>query len=140
MKTTAGVLRLTFSYSGEDVQLVSMQAVQMKAPPADSLSWDEKSSGFWIVLRDAHGRALYRRITENPIRTSAEIFTNDPKRPFARHEVSSPEGVFVLLVPDLPEARTVALFGGIAPTEQRALAPAREIATFDLKRREGVTS
>lgn len=130
------VLRLTFSYRGQDIELVSTQAVDMKIPPADALQWDERSSGFWVLLRDAGGQPLYRRITADPIQTSVEYPSDDPKRPLARQDVASPEGVFVVLVPDLPQARTVALFSsGGAGAEQRTTATAaREIATFDLRR------
>ena len=129
------VLRLTFSYRGQDIELVSTQAVDMKVPPADALRWDEKTSGFWVVLRDAGGQPLYRRITSDPIQTSVEYPSDDPKRPLARQDVAAPEGVFVVLVPDLPQARTVALFssGGTSAQERTAVA-AREIAAFDLKR------
>lgn len=127
------VLRLTFSYRGQDIELVSTQSVDMRVPPADALTWDEKSSGFWVVLRDGNGRPLYRRITNDPIRTSVEVPSDDPKRPLARHELASPEGVFVLLVPDLPQARTVVLFSSPG-TQERSAAAAREIASFELKR------
>jgi hypothetical protein len=129
------VLRLTFAYRGQEIELVSTQAVDMKVPPADALRWDEKSSGFWVVLRDAGGRPLYRRVTSDPIQTSVEFPSDDPKRPLARQDVASPEGVFVVLVPDLPQARTVALFSsGGASGQERTVVAAREIASFDLKR------
>ena len=127
------VLRLTFSYRGQDIELVSTQSVDMRVPPADALTWDEKSSGFWVVLRDGSGQPLYRRVTSDPIQRSVEVPSDDPKRPLARHEVPSPEGVFVLLVPDLPQARTVALFSSPG-TQERSAAAAREIASFELER------
>lgn len=131
------VLRLTFSYRGQEIELVSTQAVDMKVPPADALRWDERSSGFWVVLRDDGGQPLYRRITADPIRTSVEFPSGDPKRPLARQNVASPEGVFVVLVPDLPQARSVALFsssGAGGDAQARTAVAAREIASFDLKR------
>lgn len=138
MTGTAGVLRLTFSYSGDDVRLVSTQAVKMKAPPADPLTWEENTSGFWVVLRDANRRVLYRRIVHDAIRTSTEVFTQDRKRPFERHDIASPQGVFVVLVPDLPAANNVALFGSARTSEKsRALTAARELASFDLTQRGG---
>jgi hypothetical protein len=127
------VLRLTFSYRGEEIELLSTQSVDMRVPPADALRWDERSSGFWVVLRDGNGSPLYRRVTSNPIQRSVEVPSDDPKRPLERHEVASPEGVFVVLVPDLPEARNVALFSSPA-TQERSAVAAREIASFDLKR------
>ena len=129
------VLRLTFAYRGEEIELVSTQAVDMRVPPADALQWDERSSGFWVVLRDAGGQPLYRRITADPIETSVEYPSDDPKRPLARTDVASPEGVFVVLVPDLPQARSVALFSSTtAGAQARAAVAAREIASFELKR------
>lgn len=131
------VLRLTFSYRGQDIELVSTQAVDMRIPPGDALQWDERSSGFWVLLRDGGGQPLYRRIAADPIQTSVEYPTDDPKKPLARQDVASPEGVFVVLVPDLPQAQSIALFssgGGATAQERTAGTAAREIATFDLKR------
>ncbi|MGZ8711566.1 MAG: hypothetical protein ACXW28_15200 [Thermoanaerobaculia bacterium] len=129
------VLRLTFSYRGQGIELVSTQSVDMKVPSSDPLAWDEKSSGFWVVLRDAGGRPMYRRVTSDPIQTSVEFPSDDPKRPLARQEVTSPEGVFVLLVPDLPQARTVAMFSSSGPSgQERTAVASREIASFDLKK------
>ena len=126
-------IRLTFKYRGQEIELVSSQTVDMKVPPADPLTWDERSSGFWVLLRDGGGKSLYRRVSSDPIRTSVEVPSDDPKRPFTRHDVASPEGVFVLLVPDLPQAQSVALFG--SPGMQEGLsAGSREIASFDLRR------
>jgi hypothetical protein len=129
------VLRLTFSYRGQEIELVSAQAVEMRIPPADPLQWDERSSGFWVVLRDGGGQPLYRRITSDPVATSVEFPSDDPKRPLARRDVASPEGVFVVLVPDLPQAQTVALFSsGGGGDHRRTAVAAREIASFHLKR------
>ena len=131
-------LRLIFSYTGQDVRLVGRQRVEMTVPPSDPPAGDEQGlSGFWYELRDDAGQTLYRRVVSNPIPTSTEVLTDDPRRPVAREEVAGDlQGVFVLLCPETEAARTVALFG--SPPEAPGLRPAaigmgaRKIAEFDL--------
>ena len=125
-------LRLTFSYEGSDVRLVSRQSVEMVPPPSDHLRTLEGQTGFWYELRDAEGRTLYRRITETPVKFAAEVRSDDPRRPLTWEKVSRPQGHFVLLMPDLDQARTLVLFS--SPLEPEAAAkPAKEIARFDLQ-------
>jgi len=131
-------LRLIFSYSGQEVRLVGRQSVEMTVPPSDPLPAQERGrSGFWYELRDADRRTLYSRVVSNPIPTSTEVLTDDPKRPVAREELGGDvQGVFVLLCPEIEAARTVALFSSPpeAPGLRRAAGEmgARQIAEFDL--------
>lgn len=127
-------LRLIFSYSGQDVRLVGRQRVEMTAPPSDPLARQgERLSGFWYELRDADKATLYRRVVSNPIPSSAEVLTGDPRRPVARREVSGDiQGVFVLLCPEIEAARTVALFSSPTEASGLRLAAADQIAEFDL--------
>jgi hypothetical protein len=123
-------LRLIFEYEGENVRLTSIQRVELVAPSADSPA-DGEQSGFWYELRDESGGVLYRRVTANPIRSSAEVLTEDEGRPLAREDMAVTQGAFVLVAPVLSEARTIALLAsppGIEGTDQAA----RLIATFDL--------
>ncbi len=131
-------LRLFFSYRGPEIVLESSEEVDMTPPPADSVERSERTSGFWYELRDASGKALFRRITQNPIRASAEVLTDDRERPIAREEVSELVGHFVLIAPNEPDAATVALVGS-APGVDSLAAPAQEIAQFDLATRRRVS-
>jgi hypothetical protein len=126
-----GALRLTFSYDGERVELVSRQRVQMTLPASHPLDEGEGQSGFWFTLRAEDGRPLYRRVSQSPIRVDAEVFSPEPTQNIQRVAIAHPRGRFVLLVPDITEARTLTLH--MHPVEPGAQArPAREIASFPL--------
>lgn len=123
-------LRLTFEYEGDEVRLVSQQRVAMLVPPADLADDQEERAGFWFEVRDREDRPIYRRGTQNPLRTHLEVFP--PKdAPFTHVEMPEPRGVFTLLVPDLEDARTLALVGSL-PGRAQGLAAAQEIRRFDL--------
>jgi hypothetical protein len=129
-------LRLTFDYEGDRVELVAQQRVEMTLPPSDPIEEGEGQAGSWYVLRDRNGAPVYRRVIQNPIRVDEEIFSDEPGNTLARRPVEQPRGQFVLLVPDIEEARALSLVG--PPAEPRAGArPAEEIARFDLEEGPG---
>jgi hypothetical protein len=126
-------LRLTFSYQGNQVQLISRQSVEMISPPSEPIVGEEEQAGFWYELRDAQDLILYRRAINNPIEFAVEVRTDDPERPLARQQITDPQGIFVLLMPDLTEARTLVIFSSpLEPEAAIAIAPARELARFNI--------
>jgi hypothetical protein len=126
-------LRLTFSYEGDKVSLVSAQSVAMITPPPSPVRLGEQHAGFWYELRDRQGEVLYQQAMHNPIRTDVEVFSDDPQQSLSRQPVAHPRGTFVLLVPDTPAAHQVALFS--SPLQHKeALLPAKELAVFDIPR------
>ena len=125
-------LRLTFEYEGSNVKLVSVQSVDMILPPSHPLETKDAQSGFWFTLSDGQGKPVYRRALQNPIRYDREVFSNDPAHPsIQRVPVDKPKGTFVMLVPDVPEARTVQLFSHPLEPAAHAL-PAKELARFTI--------
>lgn len=126
-------MRLTLSYEGSSIRLIGRQRIKMVSPPSDDVDVaEQKKTGFWYEVRSSKGEVLFRRVTENPIRLATEIRSDDPARPLVRQEVKEAKGTFILIVPDLPGARTLVLFS--SPLEIRARPePAREIARFDLR-------
>jgi hypothetical protein len=131
-RRTKHSLRLTFTYEAGSVQLNGAQRVAMTPPPSDPLQAAGDAAGFWVELRDAAGRPLYRRIHQNPVRFEMEHLTDEADRPLAWGTVDEPRGVFVLIVPDLPAAQTVLLFSGPLGSESSGK-PASELVRFDLK-------
>lgn len=124
-------MRLTFSYEGSNVRLASMQRIEMLAPRSDPIRTQEGHAGFWYELRDAEGRTLYRRVIQNPIKFAFEV-RSDPERPLAWQKVSEPRGNFVLLMPDIEQAKMVVLFS--SPLEPEGVpGPAKELTRFNLE-------
>jgi hypothetical protein len=127
-------LRLFVAYSGTDLRLLDRQSVEMIPPPADDV--EERRSGFWLELRDGKGQTVYSQVTQNPIRLSAELLTDDRERPIARAELAEVKGEFVLHVPDLPEAKALVFMS--SPAGPAGLGePASEVARLDLTQRPG---
>jgi hypothetical protein len=106
----------------------------MILPPSLPLETREEQSGFWFTLSDPQGKAVYRRVVANPIRYDREVFSNDPKNPsIHRVPVESPKGTFVLLVPDVENARTVQLFSHPLELKEAARGlPAQELMRFTI--------
>jgi len=134
-------MRLTFSYDGNDVKLISQKRTEMTVPPSDPVKSYAKQKGFWAELRSNRDKTLYRHVMHNPTRNDAEIFPETPGESISREPVPKRKGVFVVIVPDTDKGEEVTLFRS-SPEEQgpesglRALASTRatEIMRFKLKK------
>ena len=134
-------MRLTFSYDGDSVKLVSQQPVEMIVPPSDSVKGFQKHKGFWAELKSEQDKTLYRRVMHNPTRNDAEVFSDDPEQSISREPALKRKGVFVVVVPDTDKGHAVTLSRSSAPVKGpargiRALAskPATEFARFKLRK------
>ena len=137
-------LRLTFSYVGDEVKLVSQQAVEMVVPATDAVKDFRRQKGFWAELKSERNKTLYRQVMHNPTRNDAEVFSDDPHQSISREPAPKRKGVFVVVVPNVAMAAEVALSRSPDPRPNRALglasvrslatAPATEIARFKLKK------
>lgn len=111
--------RLTYAYDPDGIRLLAQQRVSMLAPPDDSHRTASARGGHWVEVRDESGHGLYRQIITNPFRTTAEVHSPDPEIG-SRHVPASPEGVFQVVVPELPGAHDVVLHGLTGPGDERA--------------------
>lgn len=142
-------MRLTFSYRGDEVKLISAQPVEMTVPPSDPLKGYGKQKGFWAELKGDKDKTLYRRVMHNPTRNDAEVFSNDPEQGISREPAPKRTGVFVVVVPDTDKGQEVTLSRSegqpvTKPGEARrpmsanirslATGPAKEFARFKLKK------
>ena len=123
-------LRLTFAYRGTQIRLVGVERIAMIVPASIDETTDATTSGYSFALLDANGRAIYRRPLHNPIRIDAEVFSPGKDRPIERVPMSTSEGRFTLLVPDLPDAHGFSLSGPIDPA--RGHEPASELLHLDV--------
>jgi hypothetical protein len=145
---TATAMRLTFSYQGDQVKLVSQQPVEMTLPPSDPVKGYEQQKGFWAELKSDQDKTLFRRVLHNPTRNDAEVFSDDPEQSITRAPAPKRKGVFVVVVPHTEKGREVTLSRssgnpdieaagaprGMAAMRSLASEPAREIARFKLKK------
>jgi hypothetical protein len=141
-------MRLTFSYQGDQVKLVSQQPVEMTVPPSDPVKGYEEHKGFWAELKSAQDKTLYRRVLHNPTRNDAEVFSDDPEQSISRQPAPKRKGVFTVVVPDTDKGHEVTLSRsmgqpdieaegapkGMAAMRSLATGPATEIARFKLKK------
>lgn len=134
--------RLTFGYRGDRFEMLAQQRIEMIAPPDDSPRTYAARAGTWVEVRDAEGHGLYRQILFDPVRRGYEAHG-----PEGSHETlpAEPEGVFQVVVPDLPGAADVVLHrladpieGDAAPSGAAAVAapvltePLHETGPFEV--------
>ena len=122
-------LRVTFAYEGNQVRVVSRQAVDMRAAPSDPVYDYQGQSGHWFEVHDASGRVIYRRNTHDLMPVDVEAPSGDPERPFTRAKTER-RGTFVLTIPNVSQAQSIVLF---ASPEDDARKAAREIGRFTLR-------
>ena len=134
-------MRLTFSYDGDDVKLLSQERTEMIVPPSDEVKGFSKHKGFWAELKSGSDRTLYRTVMHNPTKNDAEVFPESPGGVISREPAPKRKGVFVVVVPDTDKGEEVILSRSAPDTEGptmgiSALAsePAEEILRVKLKK------
>jgi hypothetical protein len=133
-------MRLTFSYDGNKVKLLSQQRIEMIVPSSDALK-GHRQKGFWAELKSGSDKTLYRTVMHNPTKNDAEVFPETPGGEISRQPAPKRKGVFVVLVPDTPKGEEVILRRSAperkGPTKgisALAVKPAEEILRFKLKK------
>ena len=124
-------LRLTFTYRGEEIELVDVQEVEVFVPPGDEWEYREERSGFWVELRDDAEGVVFRQVLHHPAEAHQEVFPEDPYGEIIRQPVDSPSGAFTLILPDATQARNVVLVASPTSPERRTEVAA-EVARFDM--------
>ena len=134
-------MRLTFSYDGDDVKLVSQQRTEMIVPPSDPVKGYAKHKGFWAEVKSGSDKTLYRTVMHNPTKNDAEVFPESPGGFISRLPAPKRKGVFVVLVPDMDKGEEVTLSRSAPDTEgptmgisALATEPANEILRVKLKK------
>jgi hypothetical protein len=130
-------IKFSFAYEGEKIRLMDRQLTDKATrPSAPILEQGPKKgkkprgeSGFWIELHGRGGKALYRLVLSNPIKFHAEV--PDDEGGFTNLAIEKPQGMFFVVVPNLPEARELVIFS--SPLGPEAIpAPAEPITRFPL--------
>jgi hypothetical protein len=111
--------RLVFQYEGDDVRLVSTQAVDMVVPPGEPLAGDEAPPRLLAEVRQADGSTLYRKAMGHLLRPDVEVFADDPARSITRAPVDRPSGHFVVVIPEDEAADHLAIVDNVPETATR---------------------
>lgn len=129
-------IRLQFQFDGESLRLISQTRIR-KIAPASPVPRPKvgQQRGFWVEIQTADKRTVFHRILHNPLRTHVEVHSPDRKPRI----VTGPPmpGIFEVLVPDIPNAVTVAVFGMPLDAERARGAKecSEELGRFDLSTR-----
>lgn len=108
--------RLTFVFEGENVELGSMERLEMRVPAGAELAVTESAVGHFVELRNSGGASLYRRSFLPPRLQGLEYPAEEGRMEWAA--ASRPAEVSVL-VPAPDEGGSVALVA--APPIRRGL-------------------
>jgi hypothetical protein len=129
------VIRLTFSYEGNNIKLISKQNIEKVLQPSTQFHIQKNQTGSWYELSDDQQHLLHRQIIDNPIKIDAEVFSDNTTESISRHRLSDIRGTFSIVVPDIPEGKKFDLFSSPVISEGiRGLQePATKIFHLDLK-------
>ena len=103
-------IRFNVEFSaGWAARVAETRFVDMQALPSDPLEGYERRSGLWVELRDLSGKALYRRVMQDP-RGHLEGPSEDGRRIISVRGDRAP-GVFSVVVPEDDRAVRFAIIG-----------------------------
>jgi hypothetical protein len=139
--------RLTFEFDGSTIRQISEQRVEMTVPSSHPTSEYSGHTGFWFELRDANENTIYRRVMADPLLGYHEVPSSQGT--FTHSPITVSPQVFELVVPELPTAESLVIFGTLperlapigTPAQEAArparprvgTQPAREIARINLR-------
>ena len=104
--------RILLTFEGKTFHLQSAVRIEKVTPASVPIEGAEHETGSWFALEDAKGHMLYRRFLHN-LFLGAEVHT-DEKRGLQRVVPAQTSGTLSILVPELPEAKTLVIFSSHA--------------------------
>jgi len=127
-------LRLNFIYEEGEIQLESWHRINKLYPPSDTIEGYEHQVGWWILLLDEDEDVLYRQIINNPIRFDNEVFSYDGEVVVSWKTTgkSSSMARFFVLIPDLPEAVYISVYGNLEDPDS-VLESSKQVYTVELR-------
>jgi hypothetical protein len=138
-------LRVTCGYDLDapkcGVRLVRVERVRALAPGIATAPPRSGQSGAWFEVRDADGRFLYYQPLHDPMPATQEVFADQTGQPaLTRQPRRRRTGEFQVLVPDLPDAASFAVYASVptrpgAAAAERAAEPVVTLGFEDLRRR-----
>jgi hypothetical protein len=114
--------KLVFSYTGDEIKLEADMRIKMIPPTSDPVAGYEGQRGSWVTVEDANGTILYRRIVNNLMPDTAEIFTKIPVKNMHHVKRQEKHGSFMVIVPDISKGAYINLF----TTEANDMRPVKQ--------------
>ena len=106
-------LRYTFEFEGAAVRMLRQRRLDKQTMPSYAREGSDGESGFWVELRDPSQQVLYRRVMDDPtLRYEAPVDDNGALR---TEEGGGRKGTFSVVVPFLPQARTLMVWASRPP-------------------------
>ena len=113
-------LRYTFEFNDTAVRILRRRTLDKQTAPSYAWEGAVGESGFWVELRDASQKVLYRRVMDDPtFRYEAPVDDNGALR--SQQTTARRIGTFTVVVPFLPLARTLMVWASRPP--EAAAAP-----------------
>lgn len=103
--------RIELSFDGGKARTNEVHRVAMRAPASASAVPVNGQSGVWVELRAEGGRVLYHRSLRTPHLDSVEVFEDAKAGGIRRVPTNRSEAKLDVIVPDLPEASELVLYG-----------------------------
>ena len=116
----SSAIRLIFEYEGDQVRLISQQAVDMDITEPDNVQAD--TPGHFIESRDINGQTLSRMHAHDAFLSSLEVFPEIHGQPILRVDLEQPKGAFTVVIHAPPEATQITVVR-VAPGLGAAAAP-----------------
>ncbi len=121
--------RILLAYEGTTFQLQSAQRIEKITPASVPIEGAEHQAGSWFALEDSKGHMLYRRFLHN-LFLGAEVHT-DEKRGLQRVAAAQTSGTLNILIPELPDAKTLIICSSYAEVD-KAHRTAKRIMAVDM--------
>lgn len=128
-------IRLIFEYEGDELRLVTQQAVEMVV--TETAPGGPDVPGYYLDARDAEERTLARVAAHGAFSQSAEVFPERHEDPIARIDVRRQRGAFTVTLPAVERADHVTVVRVVESAERAAGvekvgARAIDVASFPL--------
>jgi hypothetical protein len=112
-------LRVAVTVDDEGAHVTGVQRVAMRAPASAPGAPAPEQSGLWFEVRGGDDELLYHRALRTPHADSVEVFDDPEGGTIHRAMTSRGPAKFDLIVPDLPDATHLAIYGAADRAQPR---------------------
>ncbi|SDJ46855.1 hypothetical protein SAMN04487926_1534 [Paraburkholderia steynii] len=128
--------RIELTLENGKAEVSAIQHVAMRAQASRPMPRPDEQSGVWVELVDESGHVLYWRSLRMPHMDSVEVFDDEQTGKIIRVPQDRKRVKLDVILPDLPNAAEVILFGAENLSEVRkSSVPLLRVSIPDLRRK-----